>query len=142
AVARRARQGVVDARVTLVRRRVADRAGLNERLTGTARAVPVRDAAQIRVRPARARAGLAYARVGTVGVAAARRIDRILRTAAAGIVDARPAARAGHGRAAATAARAVRPRGRPARAPHRHEVTGQEDARAERQIEVVGASGV
>ena len=67
AIARRAIESVVRAAVALVRRRVADRAGLDEGgAPAAARTVRVRDATPAVARPARARAGLAGSRPAVV----------------------------------------------------------------------------
>src|SRR5207253_6204906 len=101
-VPRRAGEPVVGAGVALGAGRVADRARLDERAAAAARAVGVRDAAQVGVRPAHAGSGLAGAGARAIRVAATRRAGSIRATAATGVVDAGAArARAGlHGAAA------------------------------------------
>src|SRR5262249_21215341 len=86
AVPRGASQTVVANRVALVVH--ARRARLEERPAGAARAIRIRDAAEVGVRAGHARAALAGTGPGAVGVGAAVRARRIRRTAAAGVVDA------------------------------------------------------
>src|SRR5207249_4270075 len=73
AVSRRAGEPVVGTGVALAAGRVADRARLDERAAAAARAVGVRDAAQVGVRPAHAGGGLAGAGARAIRVAAAGR---------------------------------------------------------------------
>src|SRR5207249_10752349 len=124
AVARRAAQTIIETGGALATR-CADRAGLDEGPAGAARAVGVRDAAEVRVRAAHARARLAGAREGAVPIGAARRVGGLpaTRGAAARVVGA-AAAGAGARRArgdgaTATGTGAVATGVGPAAAPHR-----------------------
>src|SRR5207302_1931646 len=138
AVARNTRQAVVDAAVAFAGGGVADRARLDERLAGAARAVPVRDAPEAGDNAAHAATGLAAARAALAIIAAG--------CSAAGtasrVVDARAAPRTRDASAAAAATRAVRTRRGAARAAHRHKVARQEDPIPERQTQVRGAPRV